>query len=191
MVADENQFRIYLPTKSKFITGPTALARRSKKPIENLRPQHLLDALFLARPSASSSYLLEENEFAGRRYYAVSAVHVNPDRHLFLTCKWWLDRANLNLVRVQRFDPEGRLVSDVHYEEWERSDDILYPRKIQLIRPLEDYRLEFRVTQLTLNQSLAEEKFRLERPPEAELVELRESEESAGPSTPARPEGRL
>ena len=71
MVANDREFRIYLPTKNKFIVGPAELERRSEKPIENLRPQHLLEALFVPAPWPNTPHLLEENEFDGRRNYGV------------------------------------------------------------------------------------------------------------------------
>ena len=46
MVSDGSTFSIYIPSKNKFIVGPANLERRAEKPIENLRPQHLVDALF-------------------------------------------------------------------------------------------------------------------------------------------------
>ena len=46
MVSDGQMFRIFIPSKNQFLVGPTQFERTTKNPIENLRPQHLLDALF-------------------------------------------------------------------------------------------------------------------------------------------------
>src|SRR5260370_9272033 len=45
MASDSDTFRVSIPSKKKFLVGPVAVERASSKPIENLRPQHLLDAL--------------------------------------------------------------------------------------------------------------------------------------------------
>src|SRR5712664_4653923 len=45
MASDGETFRVSIPSKNKFIVGPVDVERASSKPIENLRPQHLLDAL--------------------------------------------------------------------------------------------------------------------------------------------------
>ena len=45
MTSDSETFRVSIPSKNKFLIGSVALERASSKPIENLRPQHLLDAL--------------------------------------------------------------------------------------------------------------------------------------------------
>jgi outer membrane lipoprotein-sorting protein len=173
MVADEREFRILLPTKNKFIVGPTALERRSEKPIENLRPQHLLEALFLSAPASGprAQAFLQENEFRGRRYYAVTEI-VEADGAWRPARQWWFDRTDLSLVRAQSFDTEGRLLADIHYAEWKESDGIPYPRAIELVRPQEDYRLKLLVKKLALNQPLPPERFRLEPPAGVETVEL-------------------
>ena len=46
MVSDGKEFRIYIPSKNSFLVGSTALAHPSNNPIENLRPQHVVEALF-------------------------------------------------------------------------------------------------------------------------------------------------
>lgn len=193
MVADDHSFRIHLPTKHKFIVGPTTLTRRSDKPMENLRPQHLLEALFPAAPLAGALHLLEENEFSGRRYYAVSEVMHETGEDGRLARKWWFDRTDFALVRVQRFGPSGRLLADIHYAQWQDAGGVSYPRTIELIRPHDDYRLKLLIKELTLNEPLAPEKFHLEKPAGAELVELKEkgqTDNSAATPAAAQEDGR-
>ena len=174
MVADEREFRILLPTKNKFVVGPTELERRSEKPIENLRPQHLFEALFPSAPATGprAQAFLEENEFSGRRYYAVTEI-VEAEGAWRPARRWWFDRTDLALVRVQSFDAEGRLLADIHYGQWQETDGIPYARTIELVRPQEDYRLKLIVKKLTLNQPLPPERFRLEPPAGVETVELK------------------
>ena len=176
MVADNAEFRVHLPTKNKFVVGPTELARRSEKPIENLRPQHLFEALFIPAPqptSAQAMVLLEENEFSGRRYYALTEATAPDGGGWRLARKWWFDRVDLTLVRVQRFDADGRLVADVHYGQWRLADGVPYPREITLVRPQDDYRLKLLVKELRLNQPLPPERFRLEPPQGVEVIEVK------------------
>src|SRR5260370_14421575 len=45
MASDGDTFRLSIPSKNKFLVAPVALERVSTKPIENLRPQHLLAPL--------------------------------------------------------------------------------------------------------------------------------------------------
>ncbi len=186
MVADDSSFRVLIHSKNKFIVGPTTLRQRSDKPIENLRPQHLFDALFFELPRPDAPHLLEENEFGGLRYYAVSELGRTAAGGFTLERKWWFERTRLALVRVQHFEGAGRLVADIHYGNWRapQGDDgatAPYPRQIELRRPLEDYRVKLVVKELALNEPLRPEQFQLEKPAGAELVELKD-EPGKGPS---------
>lgn len=171
MVADDREFRIYIPSKNKFIIGRTALERQSEKPIENLRPQHLLEAIFVPPPAPAATHLLEENEIGGMRYYVVNELATEGGA-LRLHRKWWFRRTNLGLGRVQRFGPGGELLSDVHYDVWTQHGTLRYPHWILLVRLQDDYRLELRFDKVDLNPDLEPEKFRLEQPPGTELVDL-------------------
>ncbi|HXE74413.1 MAG TPA: hypothetical protein VNN18_02090 [Candidatus Xenobia bacterium] len=184
MVADSRQFKIHLPTKNKFIVGSATLERRSEKPIENLRPQHLIEALFLPAPWANTPHLLEENEFDGRRFYGVSEIVLDDSGQTILHRKWWFERSRLELVRVQRFGLKGELVSDVRYADWREESGVPYPHQIELSRPQDDYRLTLRFKKMTLNQPVAPEKFVLEKPEGAELVEVKPRAATESPAKP-------
>lgn len=172
MVADDDRFRVFIPSKSKFIVGPNEVIHRSQNPIENLRPQHLFDALFLEAPYGDTPLLLEENEFGGRRFYALSEVVLGETGQFLLNRKWWFERSQLHLVRVQHFDEGGRLVADIHYADWLASNAAPYPTQIELVRPQEDYRLKLLIKELTLNEAIAADKFVLEQPEGTELLDL-------------------
>lgn len=181
MVADEDGFRIFIPSKNKFVVGPTQLHRHSDKPIENLRPQHLFDALFFEAPLPDAPHLLEENEFGGLRYYAVSEIIATPppagladSGGMALHRKWWFERSRLDLVRVQHFEAGGKLVADIHYADWGREGPAPFPARIELVRPQEDYRLQLNIKELTLNQPLPPDAFELEKPEGVEVVELKD-----------------
>jgi hypothetical protein len=181
MTADAREFRIHLPTKNKFIVGPAELERRSEKPIENLRPQHLLEALFVAAPWTDTPVLLEENEFEGKRYYGISEVVLNDRGEMTLNRKWWFDRSDLSLARAQRFAAGGALVSDIRYAEWREVDGTPFPHRIELVRPQDDYRLALVFKKVALNQRLEPKQFVLEKPEGAELVEVEEKAETPTP----------
>ncbi|MCI0403776.1 MAG: DUF4292 domain-containing protein [Acidobacteria bacterium] len=183
MTADRREFRIHLPTKNKFIVGPTELERRSEKPIENLRPQHLMEALFFPAPWSDTPLLLEENEFGGRRYYAVSEVVLGERGAMTLHRKWWFDRSDLRLARAQRFAAGGELLADIHYSEWREVDGAPFPHRIEVARPHDDYRLVLQFKKVALNQPLEPKQFVLEKPEGAELVEVKDKP-AGEPPTP-------
>jgi len=172
MVSDGETFRIFIPSKNKFITGPAELERPSKKPIENLRPQHLLDALFWPEIPAGLMVLNEEFEAAPERYYIVTEVRGAASSRPEIARKVWFDRADLSIARMEIFGARGRLLADIHYADWQPIGDTNYPRTIRIRRPRDDYQLEIRITKLTLNEAIAAERFKLEQPPGTELVRV-------------------
>lgn len=198
MVSDGETFRIFIPSKHKFIVGPTDLRRETEKPIENLRPQHLVDALFWPElpagdTAAQSAVLFEEqDEFSlqtgavTRRFYVLTAL-AGPRTAPQVARKIWFDRVNLHVTRVQAYDPDGRLVTDVHYAEWQPADTVAsgepvrYPRFVRIQRPQDDYRLDVRITRLAMNESITADRFTLEQPEGTELVRLTSSPEMKRP----------
>ncbi len=187
MVSDGETFRIFIPSKKKFLVGPAALERPARKPIENLRPQHLLDPLFWSELPAGSPVLFEEFNADPARYYVLTLLRQSP--RLELDRRIWFDRTDLSVVRVQLYGAAGRLVSDIRYADWQPAaagsaaaqPGARYPRHIWLARPHDDYQLELRVIRLTLNEEIAADRFRLEQPPGTELVRVGEGGNGAQP----------
>ena len=173
MVSDGETFRIFIPSRNKFIVGPTTLERPAKKPIENLRPQHLLDGLFWPQIESGARALFEESNAPPARYYVLTQLG-ETSAGLEITRKIWFDRTDLSVARLQLYAPAGRLLADIRYADWEPVADVPYPRHLWIERPREDYRLEIRITQLTLNEDVAAERFRLAQPPGTELVRVGE-----------------
>ena len=187
MVSDGETFRISIPSKNKFITGPARFERAAKKPIENLRPNHLTDALFWQ--ALPAQVLFEEFEAetaspnaAGKRYYILTELR-GGGSGAEVARKVWFDRADLSVARIQVFGEQGRIVTDARYEDWQPPEQIQgeaiaglrYPRIIRVARPRDDYRLEIRITRITLNESIAAERFDLPQPPGSELVRIEDN----------------
>ena len=179
MVSDGQTFRIYIPPKNKFIVGPTALERPAKKPIENLRPQHLLDALFWPEIEPGQTVLFEEFNAEPDRYYVLTLLRGSPAPEI--ARRIWFDRAGLSLARIQIYGPAGRLLSDIHFADWQPTASVRFPRAIRLERPHDDYRLDVHIVRLTLNEDIAADRFRLAQPPGAELVNLGQETGEARP----------
>ena len=74
MVSDGKTFSIYVPSKNEFLVGAANLERHAEKPIENLRPQHLIDALFWPPIPERVPVLLEEASEENARYYVLTVV---------------------------------------------------------------------------------------------------------------------
>ncbi len=183
MVSNGEEFRLYIPPKQKFIVGKTSFRRPAKNSLENLRPQHILEALLV--PGLDPEHekcILEEAEEGGRRFYVVDIVALGADGGLRLQRKAWFDRANLELVRMQFYESDGLFVEDVHYSDFQDFQGTRYPSHLQVARPIEDYRLSITILKATFNQPIEAEKFVLNQPPGTQLVDLPAKAQQENPS---------
>src|SRR5258707_15202861 len=151
MASDGKEFRVWLPTKNKFLVGDVRLERNSEKPLENLRPQHLLDALLCPEIRKEETVLIEEFNDENVRYYVLTVLRGGYTTEIYR--KIWFDRADLNVVRLQAYGPKGVLLSDVHVSDWQplnggsatapaaANGPQTFPRAIRIDRPHDDYSL--------------------------------------------------
>src|SRR6202049_3298873 len=181
MASDGDTFRVYIPSKNKFIVGPVAAERTSDKPIENLRPHHLIEALLWPEIRKEESVLFEEFNDETARYYILTELRGGYRTEILR--KIWFNRAGLQVSRLQAFGPKGILLSDAHVSDWQPllGDQEIpasatpgglnaFPRQIRIERPHDDYRLDLQITKLSLNEQLPPDRFKLEQPSGTELV---------------------
>jgi outer membrane lipoprotein-sorting protein len=183
MVSDGKTFEIYIPSKHKFVVGPVNIKRQSGKPLENLRPQHLGNALLWSPIPEASPVLFEESSESNVRYYVLTIMRslAKPDSSsgtvpsttdFEIAEKIWFDRSNLQVARVEGFGSGGIPNSDVRYSNWQPAGDKSYPRQIDIARPSEDYQLAIRIDKVALNEPIAADRFVLKQPPGADLVSV-------------------
>jgi outer membrane lipoprotein-sorting protein len=181
MVANEKEFRIYIPSKNSFLIGPTALIRPSKKPLENLRPQHVVEALFWPELPPTANVLFEQFDFNVSRYYILTLLRKDENGKFAIARKIWYNRTDLRLSRVQIFGAGGKLDSDISYSDWQTTpsapgalatDQTQFARDIHIWRPQDDYKLEIKILKLTLNDPISPDRFVLTEPPGTELIHV-------------------
>ena len=197
MASDGKEFRVWLPTKNKFLLGEVGLERNSEKPLENLRPQHLLDALLWPEIRKEETVLIEEFNDEASRYYVLTVLRGGYTTEIYR--KIWFDRADLNVVRLQAYGPKGALLSDVHVSDWQPLNDAstampaaangpqTFPRAIRIDRPHDDYRLDLQITKIDPNVDLGPDRFQLSQPANSELVRVDAGTNSKQPATDANP----
>ncbi len=173
MVSNGQEFRLFIPPKQKFIVGRTSVQHPAKNALENLRPQHILQALFVSPiDSSREKCFIEQAEDNQRRYYVVTVTDFQAGGELALLRKVWFDRADLQVARVQFYGREGAYTEDVHYAEYKDFQGIQYPTRIDVTRPAEDYRLTLTIEKATFNQPIPAQKFELKKPEGVQLVDL-------------------
>jgi outer membrane lipoprotein-sorting protein len=199
MVSDGETFKIYIPSKNEFIVGPAAMEQHAAKAIENLRPQHLFDALFWPPVPEGAPVLFEEASAGNTRYYVLTVVrHAvaasasndsgSDSTDWEIARKIWFDRADLRVVRIENFGSGGKVLSDVTYGNWQASGTLTYPWEVTVSRPGDDYRLQIVIKKLKLNEPVAPDGFVLAQPPGAELVRVGEETGKNPGETPKEPQ---
>jgi hypothetical protein len=193
MASDGETFRVSIPSKNKFIVGPVGAERASSKPIENLRPQHLVDALLW--PEIRKEELVTPREFndENARYYVLTVLRGGYQVEVLREI--WFDRSDLHVARMETFGPKGVLLSDVHLADWQPVDSAAgqaapaaasngtasFPRAIRIERPHDDYKLDLQVTKVIMNEEIPPDRFKLEQPEGAELVRVGDATENKQP----------
>ncbi len=187
MASDGETFELSIPPRGKFVEGPVAFERASNKPIENLRPQHMFEALLWPEVRKEETVLFEEANDETGRYYVLTVLRGGYKTEIWR--KIWFDRSDLNVSRFESYGPKGAMLSDVHYSDWQpvtgeaaatssapnSTAGLEYPRKIQIDRARDEYRLDMSVSKVTLNETLEAERFKLQAPAGVEVVHLDEN----------------
>ena len=85
MVSNGLDFKLYVPRSNRFLVGKQRNPATLRQQVENLRPQHFLDAM-LVRPvdPKTEKVLLENLTDEDNAFYIVPVVHENGNGQLQL-----------------------------------------------------------------------------------------------------------
>jgi len=179
MVSDGRQYKVSIPVQipPKFMVGDANAPPRSSNALLNLRPQHILDALFVDtrqyddNPRVKS--FIEEATNGRIRYYVLDFVDTSGKDAQLLE-KVWVDRTNMQVTRKQMFATDGRVQTDVQFSGYQTIAGTTFPQVISIQRPIEDYalRLTIQTATLKMNEKLGADTFQLDQPSGAELVQM-------------------
>ncbi len=188
MVSDGQEFKLWIPPKNKFVVGANSLeSYQPEKRLENLRPQHIYDALLLREVEPDEIAVLEngyETVLDSRRHlveqpdYEILIIHKGSNGW-FLSRKIEFSRTDLLPHRQRIYNQQGNVVTDAHYQNFKESDGIEFPNTIEIARPREDYDITLNIVKLEINRPLSDEQFALAQPPGAEVVHLDQPRSSA------------
>jgi len=182
MVSDGQVFKLWIPPKNRFIIGRNDIETHNiQQPLENLRPQQIYDALLLPQIDQKNEIAVVENsteivrDAKGHNLeqpnYEIDVIR-NGEHGWFLARKILFSRTDLLPHRQLIYNPNGDLVSDIHYESYKDFSGVNFPSIIEIWRPQEEYDITLTIVKLQLNEPLPNDKFTLEQPPGAQVVRL-------------------
>lgn len=183
MVSDGQGFKLWIPPKNRFVVGRNDVqSRNPAQPLENLRPQHIYDALLMRRINPENEIAVLENDTelvtdakshkVSRADYVIDVIS-KGDRGWALSRKIVFSRTDLLPRRQLLYDAEGNVMTNALYGNYKTDDNgVRFPWQIEIARPQEEYDITLNIVKLDLNQTLPDDKFTLEQPTGAEVVNL-------------------
>jgi hypothetical protein len=124
---------------------------------------------YMDKPDVKS--LFEEAVVGIHSYYIFSFFNA-ADPELQLLEKIWIDRTEMQVARKQLFGKDGKLETDVDYQDYHREAEIPFPKAIVIHRPNEDFTVKLTFQQTSLNETVDQKVFDLPRPQGSELVQV-------------------
>jgi outer membrane lipoprotein-sorting protein len=187
MVSDGKDFKLWVPSKNRFVEGRNDVETpNAKQPLENLRPQHIYDALLLRQINGQDEIATMQNDFEtvidskGHKVeqpdYEIDVIHNNGHGGWYLSRKIVFSRTDLLPHRQIIYDENGNQVTVSRYEAYKDYQGIEFPNQIEIRRPQEEYDILLNIVKLQLNGTLSDEQFVLQKPPGAQVVHLDEPE---------------
>jgi outer membrane lipoprotein-sorting protein len=189
MVSDGRNFKLWIPPKNRFIIGRNDIETPNPtQTLQNLRPQHIYDALLLRHIDPRTEIAVMENETGSttdakghkipRANYILDIIHAGTPA--YLDRKVVFSRTDLLPHKQLFYDNEGNVVTIATYENYRGDNGVNFPWQIEVSRPQEEYDITLAIVKLELNQPLPDDKFVLEQPPGVEVVHLDKQQANSG-----------
>ncbi len=192
MVSNGVDFKLYVPSRNRFLVGKNEIEQPSANKLENLRPQHFLDAM-MVRPVdlKTEKVLLMNLTDEDNAFYIIPVVRENGNGQLQLIRSIWFNRYNLTIARQFIFDDKGNILTDARYTDWKSYDNVPFPKHIEINRPKDEYAVVIDVVKMDINKGVSEDKFALPQP-EGSILQVVGQPPAPGQTPPAPPaKGRV
>ena len=182
MVSDGEQFKVWIPTKNRFVVGRNdVVTPNPQQPLQNLRPNVIYDALLL-RPidqeaetavlePATETVTGEKGHTYERPDYVIDIIR-GQGNDSWLSRKIVFNRLDLLPDRQLIYDQAGKLMTDARYSKYQDYNGVQFPNRIEIRRPEEEYDIILTIVKMDMNLPLSSDKFVLEQPPGAQVVHL-------------------
>jgi len=199
MVSDGETFKVSVPVKNRFINGRNDVIHPTGSALENIRPQHIFDALLLHEIDTTKEAAFLEagteqvedpksKKKVDEATYEIGVLDRDSDPKIgwYLSRRVIFSREDLLPHRQIVYDKFGNIATDAKYDDFAIYDGVNFPSTIDIWRPQEEYSIILKIVKLTLNQPMEDAKFDLPQPAGAEVVRLDLPPGSPGaPGTPA------
>jgi len=185
MTSDGARFDLYIPSRGAFIQGSNEMVQRAENRIENLRPQHFVDAMLVRPVDLATERVVFENFTDEDGAYYI--LHLIREEHgaLRLDRTIWFNRVNMEIARQMIFDPAGNILTDARYSVWKIFDHVAFPKHVEINRPQDEYGVVIDIVKMDINKGVTDDKFVLEQPPGSTLRVIGQPPTAPAGQTPA------
>lgn len=195
MVSDGQRFTLWIPSKNRFVMGRNDVETHNpSQPLESLRPQYIYDSLLLRQIDPQNEIAVMENDTelvtevkshkVSRADYVIDVVR-KGSKGWVLSRKVVFSRTDLLPHRQLIYDSDGNVTTNTVYEKYKDENGVNFPWQIEIAMPQEEYDITLNIVKLEVNEPLPDDKFVLEQPPGADVVDLdkREAHSQSAPTT--------
>jgi outer membrane lipoprotein-sorting protein len=182
MVSDGRDFKLWIPPRNRFVVGRNDVeTHNQQQPMENLRPQQIYESLVLPDIDPQNEIAVMQNSFeivTDAKHHQVQQADYEIEvirkggKGWFLSRKIIFSRTDLLPHRQFIYDQDGNLATDSHYEGYKDYDGLQFPSQIEIWRPQEEYDITLTMVKLQVNAPLQDDKFVLDQPAGAQVVNL-------------------
>jgi hypothetical protein len=174
MVSTGRDFRVWIPSKNRFIEGDNDAPPSSTNKLENLRPTAFLTSLLIASPDAKSDLTLLENDTDESKAVYILMIIRQEQGQLRVIRNIYFDRYSLEISRQKTFTASGEVVSETKYADWKPFGSASFPSTITIRRPLDGYEVVLDTVEMHVNPpDITDTKFALAQPAGSQLQRLK------------------
>lgn len=183
MVSDGKSFTLLIPSRNKAIKGSNTLKKKSSSQVENMRPGFFFDAMVVRGLEPGDEYMVTSDtdtvEDAAKKHlflvpeYILSIMRVKPgSQELTPVRVVHFHREDLLPYEQDLYDSSGTLETVVQYASYANYGTSLYPSRVTIKRPLEDYQIVLTVEDVKENMALTDDQFQFKIPEGTQIQNL-------------------
>ncbi|MBU4310475.1 DUF4292 domain-containing protein [bacterium] len=161
IVLDGKSLWIYIPKDGKVYFTPEIKAGASKADfnLQDLKGAFLTSEMI---SRADISKFLEKRE----QDYIIYLVKKR------LLEKVWIERSNFLVTKIEKFNKDGSLVLEVSFDDYQRVNEIDFPKEVRIYNPEEKRILTLLIQKVRLNEAIKPEIFQFKVPKDVEVIDL-------------------
>lgn len=175
MVSDGKNWKLWIPPRNRAMEGTDQVTKPSKNGLENLRPVVFFDSLLVRGPEKNEIVSLtsdlrivpnpkKKNELIEEPDYDLQVLSQPQGQTAHTLRVIHISRVNMLPYQQDIYDADGNVVTQTVYSNYRNFNNVPFPTKIVITRPIDQYSLTLTITKLTLNQKLDNDQFEMKIP---------------------------